>query len=116
MRNDLLFHITTKDNWKQFNNGGNYEPESLDSEGFIHCSTGTQVEATANRVFGNKDEILLLVIDATTLHEDIKYEKDENTGEKFPHLYNPLNINAIIDRITIKAEDDGDFKISFTTN
>ncbi|WP_445665024.1 DUF952 domain-containing protein [Fodinibius sp. AD559] len=116
MRDDLLFHITTKDDWKQFNNSGSYEPESLESEGFIHCSTGEQVEATANRIFGDKDEILLLVIDATTLHEDIKYEKNEDTGEKFPHLYSPLNTNAIIDKITIKAEDNGNFDIAFTTN
>lgn len=116
MRDDLLFHITTKDDWKQFNNSGRYEPESLESDGFIHCSTGDQVEATANRIFEDEDEILLLVIDATTLHEDIKYEEDADTGEKFPHLYSPLNTNAIIDKITIKAEDDGKFDIAFTTN
>ncbi|PAU95490.1 hypothetical protein CK503_00035 [Aliifodinibius salipaludis] len=116
MRDDLLFHITTKEDWKTFNNSGSFEPESLDSEGFIHCSTGEQVEDTANRIFGDKDEILLLVIDATTLHEDIKYEKDADTGEKFPHLYSPLNTNAIIDKITIKAEDDGHFDIAFTTS
>ena len=116
MRDDLLFHITTNNDWKEFNNGGSYEPESFESEGFIHCSTGEQVEATANKIFGDKDEILLLVIDATTLHDDIKYEKDEDTGKKFPHLYSPLNTNAIIDKITIKAEDDGKFDIAFTTN
>jgi uncharacterized protein (DUF952 family) len=116
MRDDLLFHITTKDDWKQYNNSGSYEPESLDSNGFIHFSTGEQVETAANTFFGDKDEILLLVIDATTLHEDIKYEKDEDTGEKFPHLYSPLNTNAIIDKITIKAEKDGTFDIAFTTN
>ena len=116
MREDLLFHITTKEDWKQFNNSGSYEPESLESQGFIHCSTGEQVEDTANRLFAGEDEILLLVIDATTLHEDIKYEKSEDTGDKFPHLYSPLNTNAIIDRIAIKAEDDGNFDIAFTTN
>lgn len=116
MRDDLLFHITTKDNWKQYNNSGSYEPESLESEGFIHFSTGKQVEGVANTLFGDKDEILLLVIDATTLHEDIKYEKDEDSDEKFPHLYSPLNTNAIIDKIPIKTENDGRFDIAFTTN
>ncbi|MDZ7660213.1 DUF952 domain-containing protein [Fodinibius sp.] len=116
MRDDLLFHITTKDDWEKFNNGGKYEPESFDSQGFIHCSTGEQVEATANKIFGDKDEILLLVIDATTLYDDIKYEKGEDTDKKFPHLYSPLSTNAIIDKITIKAEDDGKFNIEFTTN
>lgn len=115
MREDLLFHITTKEDWKEFNIGGNFEPESLETEGFIHCSTGSQVEHTANRLFVDKDEILLLVIDATMLRDDIKYEKDENVGEKFPHLYSSLNSNSIIDKIPIKAEDDGTFKIQFTT-
>lgn len=116
MREDLLFHITTKDEWQKFNRSGSYEPESLDSQGFIHCSTGGQVENTANRFFGDKDEILLLVIDATTLHDDIKYEKDEDSGEKFPHLYTALNTNAIIDKIAIKAENNGEFNIAFSTS
>lgn len=116
MRDDLLFHITTKENWKEFNNSGSYEPESYEREGFIHCSTGEQVEATANRNFRGESEILLLVIDATTLHEDIKYEENEDTGEKYPHLYRPLNTNAIIDNITIEAEGDGKFDIAYTTN
>lgn len=115
MREDLLFHITTKNDWKNLNNSGTYEPESLDSEGFIHCSTGAQVEEIANRLFADKDEIMLLVIDATMLRDDIKYEKDEETGEKFPHLYCSLSNNAIIDKITIKAEDNGTFNIAFTT-
>lgn len=115
MREDLLFHITTKDDWKEFNNNGSYEPESLDSEGFIHCSTGSQVENTANRLFGDQDEIMLLVIDATMLRDDIKFEKDEDSGVKFPHLYSALSNNAIIDKITIKSEDDGTFNIAFTT-
>jgi uncharacterized protein (DUF952 family) len=116
MRDDLLFHITTKEEWKKFTNSGNYEPESIDSQGFIHCSTGEQVEDTANRLFGDNDEILLLVIDATMLREDIKYEEDESTGQKYPHLYNPLNTNAIIDKISIKAEDNGQFNIAFSTS
>ncbi len=115
MREDLLFHITTKENWKRFNNSGSYEPESLEVEGFIHCSKGSQVENTANRLFNEKEEILLLVIDATMFRDDIKYEKDEATGEKFPHLYSSLNSNAVIDKISIKAEDDGTFNIEFTT-
>jgi uncharacterized protein (DUF952 family) len=115
MRDDLIFHITTNDHWKKYKNNNSYSPESLDSEGFIHCSTGEQVEETANRLFGDEAEILLLVIDANMLRDDVKYEEDPDTGTKFPHLYNPLSANAIIDKITIKAESDGSFDINFKT-
>lgn len=115
MRDDLLFHLTTKENWDKYKQSGNYEPESLDIDGFIHCSTGSQVEDTANRFFAEQDEILLLIIDASMIREDVKYEKDEETGEKFPHIYGPISVNAIIDKIEIKAEDNGQFNIGFTS-
>lgn len=114
MRDDLLFHITTREHWKEYKKSGNYEPQSLEDDGFIHCSSGNQVEDTANRLFADKDKILLLVIDVAMLREQVKYEEDE-TGEKFPHIYGPLSVNAVIDKIDILAEDDGKFNISFTS-
>ncbi len=116
MREDLLFHLTTKENWNQYKQSGNYEPESLEDQGFIHCSSGNQVENTANRIFSGEDQILLLVIDASMIREDVKYEEDEEVGEKFPHIYGPISVNAIIDKIEIQAEDDGQFKIAFTSD
>lgn len=115
MRDDLLFHITTREEWQEQQENGRYVPESLESEGFIHCSTGSQVEETANRLFPDRDQLLLLVIDVSTLGENIKYEKDEETGEKFPHIYGPLSVNAVIDKIDIQAEKDGKFNIAFSS-
>lgn len=116
MREDLLFHITTKDEWKQYKKEGNYEPESFESDGFIRCFTGVQLEDAANRLFPDKDKILLIVIDVSIIREEIKFEKDEEIGEKFPHILGPLSINAVIDKIDIKAEDNGKFNISFTSD
>lgn len=116
MREDLLFHITTEDHWKEYKTNGNYEPESLETKGFIKCSSGNQLEGAANRFFPEKDEILLLVIDVSLIRENIKYEEDDETGEKFPHIYGPLSTNAVIDKIEIKAEDSGKFNISFTSD
>lgn len=116
MRDDLIFHITTKEDFSSFKKSGNYEPESLDEEGFIHCSSGHQVENTANEKFAEHDKILLLVIDVTALNSKIKYEKDPGSEKKYPHIYGPLDTNAIIDKIEVLAEENGDFKIGFTSN
>lgn len=113
MRDDILFHLTTKENWKAYQADGNYEPESLDAQGFIHCSSGDQLEDTANRLFAGKQEVLLLVIDVSSLRPQVKYEMDEDSGLKYPHIYGPLNTNAIIDKIDIHVEEDGEFNISF---
>ncbi|MDZ7680338.1 MAG: DUF952 domain-containing protein [Fodinibius sp.] len=116
MRDDLLFHITTQEHWKEFQKDGSYVPESLDTEGFIHCSSGSQLEDTANRLFGDEDEILLLVIDASMIRDDVKYEDDDDIGEKFPHIYGAISVNAVIDKIKVKAEKNGKFNIAFTSD
>lgn len=115
MRDDIIFHITDRKKWKQFKENGRYIPESLDSEGFIHCSRGTQLEETANRFFSDHNKILLLVIDTSRLVPEVKYEEDSETGETFPHIYGPLNTDAIVDKIDVYTEEDGRFKISFTS-
>jgi uncharacterized protein (DUF952 family) len=113
MRHDILFHITTREVFSELKASHNYEPESLESEGFIHCSGGDQINQTANRFFADQSQILLLVIDATTLRPEVKYELDEETGQKFPHIYGPLNKDSIIDKIDVWAEEDGRFDIAF---
>jgi uncharacterized protein (DUF952 family) len=113
MRYDILFHITTREAFSELKKSHTYEPESIESEGFIHCSSGEQVNETANRFFADQTQILLLVIDVSTLLPEVKYELDEEAGQKFPHIYGPLNKDSIIDKIDVMAEEDGRFDISF---
>ncbi|SMO90458.1 DUF952 domain-containing protein [Fodinibius sediminis] len=115
MYDDLVFHITTKEEFNNQKRNNKYYPESLTSKGFIHCSKGSQIERTANHHFAGRQEVLLLVIDVSTLCSDIKYEVDEETGEKFPHIYGPLNTDAIMDKLNIFAESDGTFNIAFSS-
>lgn len=115
MRDDLIFHLTTEDNLQGHKTGNTYHPESLDTKGFILCSKGSQVEETANRLFPEADRVLLLVIDISTLSAEVKYETSDQTGEKFPKIYGPLNMDAIMDKITIFTEENGEFKIDFSS-
>lgn len=115
MRDDIVFHVTTEEYLKNHIMENRYHPESLDTKGVIHCSTGTQIEKTANRLFPDEDEVLLLVIDISTLSADVKYEADDETGEKFPHIFGPLNMDAVMDKLNIFTEDSGNFKIDFSS-
>lgn len=116
MREDLIFHITTENDFSTSKKNNNYHPESFDEEGFIHCSKGSQVEATANRLFSDKDQLLLLVIDVSALTTNVKYEEDAERGETFPHVYGTINIDAIMDKLKIFAENNGQFKIAFSSD
>lgn len=113
MRYDILFHITTQEAFKEFKTGNNYEPESLEAEGFIRCSGGDKIKEIADRLFAHEQKILLLVLDVATLRSEVKYEMDKETGQKIPRIYGPLNTEAIIDKINVQAEKDNTFDISF---
>lgn len=113
MKDDLIFHLVTEENWKQYKQDSMYSPQSIEEEGFIHCSTGKLIEETANRLFEGRDDVLLLIINSSLIDEEVKYELDEDLGKKFPHIYGPISIRCIIDKIKLAPESDGRFDISF---
>lgn len=116
MREDLIFHLVSKEDWKERKIDSRYSPQSIDAEGFIHCSSGKSIEETANRLFKGNENLLLIVINTSLIESDLKYEEDEKTGVTYPHIYGPLNLDAVIDKIPLATENDGSFNISFTEN
>jgi uncharacterized protein (DUF952 family) len=102
-----LFHITTPSAWDQARATGAYEPPSLQQEGFIHFSGADQVVATANRVFRGQGDLVLLCVAPERLAAAVRYEHAEDAGEAFPHLYGPLNLDAVTRVLPIVEGVDG---------
>src|SRR5699024_5777382 len=107
MQDDIIFHLTTQKLYLEHTQNSIFRPESLEEEGVVLCSLGSQVHETANQRFSAMDQIVLLVIDVSTLSNEFKYEDDEQHDEQFPHIYGPLNTGAVIDKLQIFAEKDG---------
>jgi uncharacterized protein (DUF952 family) len=104
-----LFHIIFQKDWEKFQTQGLYTPPSLDQEGFIHCSTKEQVLPTANRRFQGQTDLLLLEIDSAKVPHQIKYDLSLSAGQKHPHIYGPLPIEAVITTLFFKPNPDGHF-------
>ncbi len=107
----MIYHITTRQAWKQARAEGAYTADSLKSEGFIHCSTAAQVQATANRFFHGCQDLVLLHIDDHMFGSVLKYENLEGGTELFPHLYAVLPRSAIIKTQDLTPGTDGSFEI-----
>lgn len=91
-----LFHITTRDEFEAARARGQaYRPAAYGREGFIHCSYGHQVEATAARHFAGRTGLVLLEIDREALSCPIVDENLSGGAELFPHVYGPLPIAAV---------------------
>ncbi len=108
---NLLYHICSQQAWQAGEEQGEYRAESLESEGFIHCSTVHQVVGTANLLFGGQSNLLLLLIQADQVQAEIKYENTTGGEELFPHIYGPLNLNAVIKTLPFIPNSQGVFEL-----
>lgn len=92
----IIYHITTAEEWKKALFDGLYEASSLEKEGFIHCSTEKQVKGVLERYFNGQKNLLKLVIDTDKLEGELKFENAPSVNEDFPHIYGPINLDAVI--------------------
>ena len=104
-----IFHITTKSQWDEALHRGWYEAPSLSTAGFIHCSEPHQVIRVANSIFRNTDGLALMHIDTEKLESRVVYENLEGGTEKFPHVYGPINLQAVRNITSFPPAEDGTF-------
>jgi len=115
----IILHITTRADWDAAQAAGSYRPPSLTHEGFIHCSTPAQVIASANKFFRGRTDLVLLCIDEARVVPEVSYElplaiggvPDPRAGERFPHLYGPLALDAVIRVVLLPCDRDGGFTL-----
>ena len=106
-----ILHITHKTDWEQARAEGSYRADTLASEGFIHCSTPEQVIPVANHLFRGQTNLVLLVIDRDKVQAPIRDENLEGGTTLYPHIYGPLNLDAVVDVLDFPPRADGSFEL-----
>jgi uncharacterized protein (DUF952 family) len=84
---------------------------SLEQVGFIHCSYADQVTHVANAFYTGVHGLLLLAIDPDRVAAPIRAEPGEGTDEQFPHIYGPLNADAVVQVVAFEPSDEGTFEL-----
>src|SRR5215471_8567076 len=103
-----IVHITPRSLWEQSQETGIYRGDTLDTQGFIHCSTVEQVLAVANAVFLGQDDLVLLLIDTSRVLSPLQYEGD--SSGLFPHIYGPLYVDAVVAVYDFPPDEHGRFQ------
>ena len=98
----IIFHVTTKSEWDKAQQNGFYESPSLKEEGLIHCSEENQVPGVILRYFKDQKNLVKLVVDTGKLTSQLVYEWSPSIEETFPHVYGPINLDAVKDVIPIE--------------
>ena len=102
------FHLVPLEYWRVCDAARTYLPESFDAEGFIHCTDDAkELVAVGNRYYAADRRVYVaLVIDKARVKADIRYE---DPARVYPHIYGPLNRDAIMRVIPAPRDTDGRF-------
>ena len=100
-----IYKICDASLWEDAERNGVFTGAGIDIEdGYIHLSTARQLAETARLHFHNRSGQVLVTVDADKL--DIKWEPSRG-GDLFPHLYQALSLDAVIDVRAMQLDDHG---------
>jgi uncharacterized protein (DUF952 family) len=108
-----VFHIAERDAWllaqleKQ-----PYYPSGFSQDGFIHCCLIDQLDGVISRYFSSQTNLLVLEINSNLLGSKIKFENSEGGIELFPHLYDHITPESVVDQFTLITDNPGKFNLS----
>jgi len=94
-----IFHVALAEDWEAATSHGEYavstRGRTLADEGFIHASRADQWEGVLERFYaGVTEPLVLLVIEPSRLEAEVREEAVDGSGETFPHVYGPINVDA----------------------
>ena len=93
--NSFVYRILNPEEWVNFKKKKLFSGNNLDKRsGYIHLSSKDQLRKTIEIYFKEK-KIVILKIETKKLKKKIVWEISRG-GEKFPHLYDKLNIESVV--------------------
>jgi uncharacterized protein (DUF952 family) len=90
------FKVLTAEQWAQFAADGIFHGAPVDiADGYIHLSLADQLAATLDKHFTGQSGLVIAEVDLAILGDTVRFEESRG-GARFPHIYGPLPMNAII--------------------
>ena len=122
-----IFHLTPSGYYHRQAQSEPYRPDTFRQDGFIHCTSSRELLVEiANTFFaGLSDGLLVLEIDPALLTAPLKFEPPMPPADTastknqlstsapamlFPHVYGPLNREAIVRRFALRRDETGRWK------
>ena len=105
----MIYHMAPALVWQRQAPDQAYRGDTLASEGFIHCTGEPErLVHVANRFYRTMPEdFVILCIEPSQVQAEIKWERAD--GHDFPHIYGPLNLDAVIRVVKFPRDVTGQF-------
>jgi uncharacterized protein (DUF952 family) len=72
-----------------------------EKDGFIHCSIERQVPGVLDRFYKGQSGLVKLKIEKSKVQRPVLFELAQDMNELFPHIYGSLNIDSVVEVITL---------------
>lgn len=104
----ITYHLSPVEVWARQQDAATYTPEAYAQDGFIHCTDGLDNLLNVRNMFytGDSRDFCVLVLKTDAITSEIRYEDPEHV---FPHIYGPLNTNAVVGFLRVIRGEDGAF-------
>lgn len=114
MTSGRLWHLAVASEWDEARAGRGYRTSTLgrtvDEVGYTHCSHAGQVEGVARRFYAEAGvPLVLLEIDPSLLRSPVVEEVPAGGAEAFPHVYGPIDLDAVVAVHELDRQGDGSF-------
>jgi uncharacterized protein (DUF952 family) len=105
---NITYHLVPEPVWAERGYQAEYLPDAFEADGFIHCTNGLDPLIEVGNMFYRSDarEYGVLVLDTTRITSEIRYDDEERV---YPHIYGPLNTDAVMGRLMVVRDPDGKF-------
>jgi uncharacterized protein (DUF952 family)/RimJ/RimL family protein N-acetyltransferase len=108
----LIFHIASVSDWTAAHLDGAYTASTRDTslaeQGFIHCSRYFQISEVLDAHYHDfEGRLTLLTINPRRLTSPWRFDDVPGGAMSFPHIYGPLNPEAVIASTPIRRGPDG---------
>lgn len=88
--------------WEKALAQGEYRGDTLVTEGFIHCCLPGQLVGVISRYFHGQTGLVVLRTKPERLTSPLSWECPPGSTEAFPHLYGPLNLDAVVEVVPLE--------------
>lgn len=107
LRNDAVLKVMPRKEWEEAVARGSYSGSALDrADGFIHLSNAHQLAETLEKHYAGHTGLVAIAFSAAALGDALRWEISRN-GDKFPHLYGPLETGLAVHVVDLKTGTDG---------
>ena len=108
LKRATTLHLIAAGDWDRVSGDAFYTPDAFAADGFVHCTDGDDnLVAVGNRYYrADCRPFLALTISLDRLTAPFQYD---DPARIFPHIYGPLNRDAVVGRRSVLRGPDGSF-------